>query len=73
MLHIWERFAIKYARKCHFGFSFLTALTHDNSNNLELLDQNIYDGLSRIKSKGVFDNTVMIVMGDHGQRMVSFF
>jgi membrane-anchored protein YejM (alkaline phosphatase superfamily) len=69
MLDIWERFATKYARECHFGFTFLTALTHDNANNVELLDQNIYDGLIRMKYKGVFDHTAIIVMGDHGQRV----
>jgi hypothetical protein len=63
MVEIWERFAIKYARECHFGFTFLTALTHDNANSAELLDQNIYDALLRMKYKGVFDNTVLIIMG----------
>ncbi|KAI6238834.1 hypothetical protein M3Y99_00640300 [Aphelenchoides fujianensis] len=69
MLEIWERFSTKYARECHFAFTFLTALTHDNANAVELLDQNIYDALLRMKYKGVFDNTVVVVMGDHGQRM----
>ncbi|KAI6199219.1 hypothetical protein M3Y96_00603200 [Aphelenchoides besseyi] len=69
MLGIWERFSTKYARECHFAFTFLTALTHDNANAVELLDQAMYDALLRMKYKGVFDNTIMIIMGDHGQRM----
>ncbi|KAI6237606.1 hypothetical protein M3Y95_00283100 [Aphelenchoides besseyi] len=69
MLGIWERFSTKYARECHFAFTFLTALTHDNANAVELLDQTMYDALLRMKYKGVFDNTIMIIMGDHGQRM----
>ncbi|KAI6238833.1 hypothetical protein M3Y99_00640200 [Aphelenchoides fujianensis] len=68
-LQNWERFATKYARTCHFGFSFLTALTHDDANYLEMLDEAMYNALIRLKEAGVFDNTLMIVMGDHGQRM----
>ncbi|KAI6237605.1 hypothetical protein M3Y95_00283000 [Aphelenchoides besseyi] len=74
-LRNWENtlidfcFATKYARTCHFGFSFLTALTHDDANYLELLDEQIYNSLLRLQYKGVFENTVMILMGDHGQRM----
>ncbi|KAI6237956.1 hypothetical protein M3Y95_00319700 [Aphelenchoides besseyi] len=69
MLEVWERFTTKYARKCHFAFNFLTALTHDNANAVELLDQTMYNALLRMKYKGVFDNTIMIIMGDHGQRI----
>ncbi|KAI6222947.1 hypothetical protein M3Y99_01480600 [Aphelenchoides fujianensis] len=68
-LQNWERFATKYARTCHFGFSFLTALTHDDANYLEMLDEAMYNALIRLKEAGVFDNTLMIIMGDHGQRM----
>ncbi|KAI6219447.1 hypothetical protein M3Y95_01112100 [Aphelenchoides besseyi] len=68
-LNIWERFATKFARHCHFGFSFLTGLTHDDSNRLGVIDETLHNSLIRLKHNGGFDNTVMILMGDHGQRV----
>ncbi|KAI6198228.1 hypothetical protein M3Y99_01897500 [Aphelenchoides fujianensis] len=68
-LNIWERFATRYSRHCHFGFSFLTGLTHDDSNRLGVIDETLHDSLIRLKYNGGFDNTVHIIMGDHGQRM----
>ncbi|KAI6202189.1 hypothetical protein M3Y96_00922100 [Aphelenchoides besseyi] len=69
MLQIWERFSTRYAKHCHFSFNFLTHITHDTGNTLELIDQSIYDTLIRMKHRGVFDNTIMILMGDHGNRI----
>jgi membrane-anchored protein YejM (alkaline phosphatase superfamily) len=60
-----------YADKCHFSFSFITAITHDDPNNLELHDEPLFNALERMKRNGVFENTAIVVMGDHGQRIVS--
>uniref|UniRef100_A0A0K0EVC8 START domain-containing protein n=1 Tax=Strongyloides venezuelensis TaxID=75913 RepID=A0A0K0EVC8_STRVS len=70
-LDIWERFSTTFAKKCHFSFNFITKFTHDSSNSLELFDDPLYVALQRFKVKGVFNNTVIIIMGDHGQRVES--
>lgn len=70
-LQPWQNFALQQAGRPSFGFSFLTALTHDNEQALQLLDEDIVNGLERLLKAGVLDNTVLIVMGDHGQRIVS--
>ncbi|KAI6174816.1 hypothetical protein M3Y97_00963500 [Aphelenchoides bicaudatus] len=65
-------FSTMYKEKCHFSFNHFSFFTHANGNNLELYDMHVSDALQRMKQAGVFDNTVLIVMGDHGQRIVSF-
>ncbi|KAI6213024.1 hypothetical protein M3Y94_00100100 [Aphelenchoides besseyi] len=54
-------FTTKYAEKCHFSFNSITALTHDNPNNLELLDQPLADTLERMKDIGALDNTAIVI------------
>uniref|UniRef100_A0A0N5A724 Rhoptry neck protein 2 n=1 Tax=Parastrongyloides trichosuri TaxID=131310 RepID=A0A0N5A724_PARTI len=70
-LDIWERFSNTFADKCHFSFNFITKFTHDSSNALELFDDPLHVALQRFKVKGVFNNTVIIIMGDHGQRVAT--
>ncbi|KAI6190395.1 hypothetical protein M3Y97_00113000 [Aphelenchoides bicaudatus] len=43
--------------------------THANGNNLELYDEPLFDALERMKNAGVFENTVLLITGDHGQRI----
>ncbi|KAI6174811.1 hypothetical protein M3Y97_00963000 [Aphelenchoides bicaudatus] len=62
-------FSTMYKNKCHFSFNHFSYLTHAEGNNLELYDLYVADALLRMKNVGVFDNTVVIVMGDHGQRI----
>ncbi|KAI6220061.1 hypothetical protein M3Y99_01624400 [Aphelenchoides fujianensis] len=69
MLEIWERFATTYARECHFGFTFLTAGTHENPNGVELLDGHLHDALVRLRYRGAFEHTAFLILGDHGQRI----
>lgn len=38
---------------------------------MELYDQPLVEALQRMKNAGVFDNTVLLILGDHGQRIVS--
>ena len=72
-LQLWEQFETKYSNKLHFAFNFLSGLTHIAANNLQLYDIPLSEALFRMKHTGVFDNTVMINTGDHGNRMASFF
>ncbi|CEF71356.1 Protein of unknown function DUF229 family and Alkaline phosphatase-like, alpha/beta/alpha domain and Alkaline-phosphatase-like, core domain-containing protein [Strongyloides ratti] len=70
-IDIWERFSTTFSNKCHFSFNFITKFTHDDSNALELFDDPLYVALQRFKIKGVLNNTVIIIMGDHGQRVAN--
>ncbi|PAV69200.1 hypothetical protein WR25_01543 [Diploscapter pachys] len=65
----WHRF-IKYnADKCYFGFTFVTSITHDNGNYLELTDDFISDKLQKLEKSGALQNTMLVIMGDHGGRV----
>ncbi|KAI6225508.1 hypothetical protein M3Y99_01333000 [Aphelenchoides fujianensis] len=68
-LRMWENFALKYAKKWNLSFNFITTMTHDYPNNLELFDDPLHRILKRLKKGGVFENTFLVIMGDHGQRM----
>ncbi|KAI6238905.1 hypothetical protein M3Y99_00648300 [Aphelenchoides fujianensis] len=69
MLEIWERFSTTYSRECHFGFTFLTAGTHENPNGVELLDGHLHDALVRLRYRGALEHTAFLLLGDHGQRI----
>ncbi|KAI6239604.1 hypothetical protein M3Y99_00550800 [Aphelenchoides fujianensis] len=68
-IQIWERFARRFAKECHFSFNFMTGLTHASASNLELYDQHLSETLERLQRDGVFDNSFVFIMGDHGQRI----
>ncbi|CAD5220476.1 unnamed protein product [Bursaphelenchus okinawaensis] len=69
-IEIWEKFAAKFQKNCHFGFNFFTALTHSKTSHLELYDHHFANSLKRLaESTDLFENSFLFVMGDHGQRM----
>ncbi|KAI6238725.1 hypothetical protein M3Y99_00654200 [Aphelenchoides fujianensis] len=68
-LGLWERFSTRYAKQWNMAFSFLTTLTHDSAHPLELLDSPLEVTLRRMERAGVFENTALVIMGDHGQRV----
>lgn len=65
-VQIWERFAKRFAKECHFAFNFMTGLTHASSSNLELYDQDLSASLERMEQDGVLEHSFVIIMGDHG-------
>ena len=44
-LEIWEKISIKFAKKRHFSFTFLSGLTHVAMNNVQLYDIPLIDSL----------------------------
>ncbi|XP_023241495.1 uncharacterized protein LOC111639786 [Centruroides sculpturatus] len=63
-----KEFIEKYSRELYFLFSFYIAVTHTNFNNAQYLDGDVYNLLRELNENGHFRNTVVIVMGDHGNR-----
>ncbi|VDO22358.1 unnamed protein product [Haemonchus placei] len=66
---LWRRFAHRYKKICHFGFTFITSLTHEAGLTLETLDEYLRSSLENLQLSGTLDNTVSIIMGDHGNRI----
>uniref|UniRef100_A0A7E4VN39 Sulfatase domain-containing protein n=1 Tax=Panagrellus redivivus TaxID=6233 RepID=A0A7E4VN39_PANRE len=54
---------------CQLSMNFYAGLTHGSASNLELYDIPVSDALQRMKTAGVLENTVLVIMGDHGQRI----
>ncbi|CAI2355405.1 unnamed protein product [Caenorhabditis sp. 36 PRJEB53466] len=65
----WFRFERVFAKIPHFGFTFISSLTHDDPSNLELLDHTLFHRLAFLLRTGVLENTVLIILGDHGNRV----
>ncbi|WKX93783.1 hypothetical protein Q1695_011224 [Nippostrongylus brasiliensis] len=68
-IDLWRRFANRYKHKCHFGFSFITSLTHTRGHYLELVDEYVKSALENLYVTGALDNSISIIMGDHGNRI----
>ena len=57
-----------FQNKPHFSYSFLSRLTHDAFYQARYADFMYLDFLKQFKASGLFNNTVMILFGDHGPR-----
>ncbi|EYC29380.1 hypothetical protein Y032_0006g2949 [Ancylostoma ceylanicum] len=68
-IDIWRRFANVYKDVCHFGFTFITSLTHEAGFPIETLDEFMRSSLENLYVTGALDNTVSVIMGDHGNRV----
>ncbi|CAI5450418.1 unnamed protein product [Caenorhabditis angaria] len=68
-VQIWRRFAHYYKDICHFGFTFISSLTHDSPFLVETLDERLAGSLSEMNLEGLLDNSLSIIMGDHGNRI----
>lgn len=77
---LWRQFALRYRDKCHFGFTFIarsaksekiSSLTHDTQYLLELADEKVYSMLEDMVLNDALNDTVLVLMGDHGQRMTA--
>ncbi|KAF1751284.1 hypothetical protein GCK72_017838 [Caenorhabditis remanei] len=65
----WFRFERIFSKIPHFGFTFISSLTHDDPNNLEMLDHTLFHRLDYLNRTGSLENTILIILGDHGNRV----
>ena len=61
-------FSRVFKDKPHFGFTFITRLTHDSASLVGSADFAYVKFLRRFKEEGHLNNTVLIFYSDHGYR-----
>lgn len=66
-----ERFVETYADLPKFSFVFHSELSHDEFNGLHLMDDDLLAFLRRLNDTGQLDNSVLVLMSDHGARYQS--
>ena len=59
------------ARMRKFSFLFHVELSHDSTNLLQVADDDLVEFLKEMNGAGHLDNTVLIMMADHGQRFTN--
>lgn len=57
-----------YRTKPKFVFGFHGELSHDSFNLLGAVDDDLVDWIQWFENKGHLNNTVLIIMSDHGHR-----
>ncbi|KAJ8310199.1 hypothetical protein KUTeg_012064 [Tegillarca granosa] len=68
MLDYLKDFFVKYNNVSKFAFGFMSELTHWDNNPGEYLDQDLLNFLKLFKSSRYLDDTLLIMMSDHGAR-----
>ncbi|KAK6194415.1 hypothetical protein SNE40_000052 [Patella caerulea] len=68
MLDYLKDFFVKYHNVSKFAFGFQSELSHWNNNPVEYIDEELTEFLRFLNVKGFLDNTLLILMGDHGAR-----
>lgn len=71
MLNFITDFFQVYQSKPRFLFGFHGELSHDDINNVQMADNDIAEFLQNLNESGHLNNTVLIVMADHGHRFAS--
>ena len=61
-----------YKRTPKFSFLFQGELSHNDIDDLQVADVEVRDFLSAMEREGHLDNTLLILMSDHGLRAGSF-
>ncbi|XP_046571791.1 uncharacterized protein LOC124279953 [Haliotis rubra] len=68
MLDYLKDFFVNYNNVSKFAFGFSVELTHWDNNPGEYMDRDLVEFLQLFQKKGYLDNTMLVVMGDHGAR-----
>jgi hypothetical protein len=68
LLDYIEQFAARMKNHRYFAFTFLTLLSHDDLNEVRVADSDFEKMFLKMHREGQLNNTVVIVLGDHGQR-----
>ena len=68
MMNYVENIMEQHRKVPKFLFSFHSELSHSDMNLIQGADEDLKLFLKGLKSSGALDNTVLIVMSDHGSR-----
>ena len=68
LLDYIEQFAERMKNHRYFAFTFLTHLSHDDLNKVQVADTDFEKMFLKLHREGQLTNTVVIVLGDHGHR-----
>lgn len=68
MLNYTRQFLEAYPNRPHFAFSFHGELSHDSINLVGVADDDLERWLRDLHEDGLLDNTLLVVMSDHGNR-----
>ncbi|XP_028405369.1 uncharacterized protein LOC114527862 [Dendronephthya gigantea] len=71
-LDITRKFYEQYPERKKFLFHFPADLSHDDFNSVQLMDNDLLQLLTEFNRKGYLNNTLLIVLGDHGARFGDF-
>ncbi|XP_067001262.2 uncharacterized protein [Anabrus simplex] len=63
-----EEFITKMKDLPYFAFSFLTSYSHDHINSIQVIDDELEKMFQNMYRRGDLQNTIVIMMGDHGNR-----
>ncbi|XP_020717580.1 uncharacterized protein LOC101462680 isoform X2 [Ceratitis capitata] len=71
MMEYTKNFMLKYKDSPRFVFSFHGGLSHDSINLVGAADEDLSSWLRILKETHVLDNTILIMMSDHGNRFAA--
>lgn len=60
-----------YKNQPKFLFGFHGELSHDSYNDIGVVDNDLHNWIKDLNEFGHLNNTILILMSDHGHRFVS--
>ncbi|XP_065067083.1 uncharacterized protein LOC135692729 [Rhopilema esculentum] len=67
-----ESFFDAYPKKPKFSVTVMSAISHNNLNNIQFVDEDLFNFIKSMKVKGHLKDTFLFIVGDHGLRASSF-
>ncbi|XP_008545568.1 uncharacterized protein LOC103569827 [Microplitis demolitor] len=68
ILNYASDFAREFLDRPYFGWFWINSIPHDDINGLSSMDSHLLDQLKNFEQGGVFDNTLVVFLSDHGTR-----